>query len=194
MAGELDYFIHIQPLLSRVECGDTGMFKEYDGKLFLALLDVLGHGDEAYEVAKMALEYLNEEYEGDLIDIMNGLHKHLRGTRGLVGNIALIDIESGELSYVGIGNVDAKVFGGQNYSFPNRDGVVGYKMPSPRIHKSELKRGDVLFMCTDGISRNFDLTSMPQLRTDKAENLTEEIVRKFGKTNDDKASLIVKYK
>ena len=73
----------------------------------------------------------------------------------MVMTVAWFDLERSELSWAGVGNVDARlvrsgpelredvalVFGG----------VIGYRMPHVRPATMALERGDVLVMITDGI-------------------------------------------
>ncbi|MFT5165806.1 MAG: negative regulator of sigma-B (phosphoserine phosphatase) [Saprospiraceae bacterium] len=189
---ELDCFLYIQPLLSKEECGDIGVFVEYENKLFVALIDVLGHGAEAYEVAVRAKYFLERHYREDLTEMIKGLHLFLKGSRGLAGNLSRLNLDTGDFEYTGIGNVEAKIVGADKMTFTNRDGIVGHRMPSPKIEKVKMCKGDVLYMSTDGIKECIALEEHFHLKTDTAEFITEKMVKQFGK-QDDKACLIVKY-
>lgn len=41
----VDYYLAIRPLINIFECGDAGVIKEFEEKIFFALIDVLGHGE-----------------------------------------------------------------------------------------------------------------------------------------------------
>lgn len=50
--AKLDYFLAKRPYFYNkdIECGDTGIIKEFDNKVFIAIVDVLGHGQEAHKL------------------------------------------------------------------------------------------------------------------------------------------------
>lgn len=190
----IDYYAYIKPKMTPEKCGDTGLFIIEGNVLLFALLDVLGHGATAYKVAEKARIYLESNFNQDLVSVMKNLHQHLLGTIGLVGNLASLNLEDGTLSYVGIGNVRAKVYGNERFSFVNRDGIVGYRMPEPKLKIVQINRGDSILMFSDGIS-NRDILLEEDLGffNDSAKSTTTRIVTEMGNKNDDKACLIVKY-
>lgn len=63
---DTDFYIFIQPLLSPIECGDTGLILEFDNILFVALIDVIGHGHDSYQVANKATTYLKNNFQDAL--------------------------------------------------------------------------------------------------------------------------------
>jgi len=190
---ELDFYLYIKPLLSEKECGDTGVILESDNTLFVGLLDALGHGVEAYEVAQKARLFLENNYKENLIELILELHQAILNTRGLVGSLVRLDINSGLLDYVGVGNIVSRRYGSDYYKFVNRDGIIGYKMPKPRLENLHLKKGDVLLMHTDGIKENSGITNNDRVFDDHAESIAKELVHKFSRQNDDSACFLLKY-
>lgn len=190
---ELDFYLYIKPLLSEKECGDTGVILESEKTLFVALLDVLGHGAEAYEVAQKARLFLESNYLEDLVELTMELHQAILNTRGLVGSLVRLDISSGLLDYVGMGNIVSRRFGSEYYKFVNRDGIIGYKMPKPRMENLQLKKGDILLMHSDGIRENSGITNNNGVFDGHAESITKELVQKFSRQNDDSACFLLKY-
>lgn len=175
------------------ECGDTGVIKEFDNRCFLALVDVLGHGGEAYDIALRAQAYLEQNCSEKLVDVMRGLHACLRGTRGLVAATCRLDIETGELLYVGIGNIVVRVLGARAYRFVSGDGIVGYMMSSIREQTLKLLEGDVLVMHSDGIKEHFELSECPGLLKGTAKSIATGLLNEFGKETDDAACIALKY-
>ena len=115
--AEVDYYLVKRSLTGwEDECGDTGMVREIGNRCFLALIDALGHGKEAYETALLAEHYVSENYGRDLVDVMQGLHLHLKGTRGVVAAFCLLNRCTGNLRYVGVGNITAKNIRGPTLS------------------------------------------------------------------------------
>ena len=175
------------------ECGDTGVIKVFDGRCFVALVDALGHGREAHKIALIAQGYLEQNCRKELVDVMEGLHECLKGTRGAVAAICCLDTETGELIYVGMGNITVRVLGPRAFRFVSRDGIVGYMMSTVREQTSELVVGDVLVMHSDGIKEHFELSECPGILTGTAKSIATGLLRQFGKENDDASCLVLRY-
>lgn len=185
--------MYIKPLLSEKRCGDTGVILVSEHQIFIALLDVLGHGEEAYEVAIKAKYFLENNYKEDLVELTNELHNTILNTRGLVGSLVNLDINSGQINYVGIGNIVSRVIGPQYYKFVNREGIIGYKIPTPRVERHTLKKGDVFIMHSDGINENSGLNYNDEIFQKRAMSVAREIVGKYSKKIDDSVCFILKY-
>ena len=190
----LDSNIILKALLGDVsECGDIGVIHQYEDKCFLALIDVLGHGNEARKVAIIAEEYLNDNYNQELVDIMKGLHEHLKGSRGAVAALCLLDLESYTLTQVGIGNITVRIFGSKNTRLISRDGIVGYGTIRPLLQSTELLPGDTLVLHSDGIKEHFDTLECAGLMNYDASTIAEGILNKFATKNDDASCIVLKF-
>jgi serine phosphatase RsbU (regulator of sigma subunit) len=187
------YLVKRARTLREADCGDTGVIKEFDDQCFLALVDVLGHGPEAHDVALKAQEYLEQNFTEELIDIMQGLHGCLKGTRGAVAALCCLDTETGELIYVGMGNITVRVLGPRASRFVSRDGIVGYMMSSPKEQTLKLFVGDVLVMYSDGIKEHFELSECAGILTGTAKSIAVGLLNQFGKKNDDASCIALKY-
>jgi hypothetical protein len=186
---KVDYFLAIRPLIKNMECGDTGIIKEFDHKVFIGIIDVAGHGKEAYEIAVISKKYLENNYHKDLIVIMKGLHEHLKGTRGAVAGLCLLDLITGELKYVGTGNITARILGINTVRIVSRPGIVGYAIRTIREERMKLHNNDVLLLYTDGVKGHFELEDYPELLQDDARTIATNIINEFGKKNDDAACI-----
>jgi negative regulator of sigma-B (phosphoserine phosphatase) len=192
--SRVDCYLVKQALtLRETDCGDTGVIKEFNGQCFLALVDVLGHGSEAHTVALGAQKWLEQNYRQELIDVMQGLHACLRGTRGAVAAICRLDIKTGKLIYVGVGNITVRVLGPRNSRFVSRDGIVGYRMSTLKEQSLKLFAGDVLVMHSDGIKEHFELSKSPAILTGTAKSIAVELLNQFGKSNDDASCIALRY-
>lgn len=193
---KLDYFIAVRPLPSNKggECGDTAVIKEFDNKLFIGIVDVAGHGKNAQKIAVICKDYLESNYRRDLVETMNGLHEHIKGSRGAVAGIGHLDLKTGELKYVGVGNIVLRRFGASSVKVIPRLGIVGYTIPTPREEVMKLHDGDVLVLYTDGVKEHFELADYPELLNDNAETIATLIIQQFGKEDDDAACIALRYK
>lgn len=174
------------------ECGDTGVIHLSDGHCFLALMDVLGHGKEAHEVAVVGEGYLKTHYEEDLVELMNGLHDCLTGTRGAVAALCRIDRMNGEMEFVGVGNITARLYGPSPLSFVSRDGVIGYRLPTPKKQRAKVYPGDILMLSSDGIKEHFDPVFFPDLFKGSARDVAEKVMDQLGKGSDDASCMVLR--
>jgi len=192
--SKVDYYLVKRALTQReADCGDTGVIKEFDGQCFLGLVDVLGHGSEAHTVALIVQEYLEQNYRQELIDVMDGLHACLRGTRGAVAALCRLDTKTGKLIYIGIGNITVRVLGPRNSRLVSRGGIVGYMMSTLKEQTLKLFAGDVLVMYSDGIKEHFELSQSPEILTDTAKSIAVGLLNQFGKGNDDASCIALRY-
>lgn len=189
----MDYFLDIRPLTKNRECGDTGIIKEFDHKLFIGIIDAAGHGKEAHGIAVTFKKFLENNYQQGLVVIMKGLHEHLKYTRGAVAGLFLLDLTTGKLKYVGVGNITARIFGTNTVRIVSRSGIIGYTIPTLREERTKLYNNDVLLLYTDGIKEHFELEDYPELLQDDARTIVTNIINKFGKKNDDAACIALRF-
>lgn len=175
------------------ECGDTGLIKIYDNFCFLALVDVLGHGKLAARVALLSKDYLDHNYTKPLIDIINGMHEFLRGTRGAVAAVCRLDLTTGILRYSGMGNIHMRLFGANQESLVTKDGVIGYIMPSPVQNQTRLVSGDILVMASDGIKEHFDPSAYPEITTGRARDICNNFITHLEKGTDDVSCIALRF-
>lgn len=175
------------------ECGDTGIIRETGDECFFALIDVLGHGREAHKVSVLAEEFLCENFPRDLVDLMNGLHSCLKGTRGAVAALCRLNRSTGELRYVGVGNINVRLFGAESFSFVPRDGIIGYMMSLPKEQTVRLCGGDLLILSSDGVREHFNLEDYPGLLTGSASAIASEVLERLSKGNDDASCIVLRY-
>ena len=95
----LDFYLAKRPLPGHKEseCGDIGLIREFEQKVFIGLADVLGHDRDARRIAITIERYLEKNYRKDLIEIIQGLHVKILRTRGAVIAVCLLDVTTGGL-------------------------------------------------------------------------------------------------
>jgi phosphoserine phosphatase RsbX len=175
--------------------GDLAVFAPTAAGALACVIDGLGHGPEAADAAELCADVVRAHVEADARELMQACHEALLQTRGVVMTVAWFDLERSELSWAGVGNVDARlvrsgpelreevalVFGG----------VLGYRMPRVRPAKMPLARGDLLVMITDGI----DAAISPALAGGgPAQALAGRILDTHGKGSDDALAVVIRYR
>jgi negative regulator of sigma-B (phosphoserine phosphatase) len=175
--------------------GDVAVFVTTAAGGLVSVIDGLGHGPEAADAAELCADVVREHAEAAAQDLLQACHEALLETRGVVMTVAWFDLERSQLSWAGVGNVDARlvrsgpelreevalVFGG----------VLGYRMPRVRPATMPLERGDLLVMITDGI----DAAISPALvGGGAAQALASRILDTHGKGTDDALAVVIRYR
>ena len=116
----------------------------------LAVVDSLGHGDRAADVADVAAAHLREAtMPTDAGEMMGSLHDALKGTRGAAASICIVG-EDG-VSGCGVGNVEIRTQGSNVPVFLN-PGILGQHVRQMRAFWGEARAGSRLVLFSDGVS------------------------------------------
>jgi negative regulator of sigma-B (phosphoserine phosphatase) len=166
-----------------------------DGAL-VAVIDGLGHGSEAAEAAKKAIESLNAHPEESIISLVRRSHDELRATRGVAMTIALFNHRENTVTALGIGNVEAALLRAnpdvnpQHESVLLRGGVVGYQLPALRATVFPMYPGDLMVFATDGIRSDF---TTKIYFAESPQHLAERILDQDFRGIDDALVLAIRY-
>jgi len=192
--NELEYASVARPCFGELVSGDAAIVQSRNGTLFLAMVDVLGHGPRAYELAVQIREFLENEWQADVSGTMKRLHDTIQGSIGAAAGLASLDLATGKMRYTGVGNTVVRKFGAGSVRLPSTDGIIGSRMRSPREHELQLGKTEVLMFYSDGITDRFESKEYPQLIYESSRSVARNIVRNFGKQFDDATCLVVRYK
>ena len=189
----LEHSSRIRPCPGERVSGDTVVIRPLEQGLFVAIVDVLGHGTEANELTHVIDAYLARYGTSDVSGVMKRLHQHLKGTRGAVVGLCAIDAATGRVEYAGIGNTTMRRFGRVETRLVSQEGVLGQNMRTPWAQTLQLEPGDVIVLYTDGVSDRFTSDDYPGVLRHAAEEVASNIVKRFGKDHDDAACIAVRY-
>jgi phosphoserine phosphatase RsbX len=183
---------YVRPCDGEAVAGDAIVIKDCPGGVFLSLIDALGHGREAADVALMAIRYLKQHAAADIGQILTGLDEHLQGTRGAMVSIAFADEVDKTVACAGIGNTIIRRFGKRDETVHLPDGIVGIRFRSPRISRLTLEPEDLLLMYSDGVATEFS-ADLVSLRGQQLDAIARRIVLDHGKSYDDAACLVARF-
>jgi negative regulator of sigma-B (phosphoserine phosphatase) len=183
---------YVRPCDGEAVAGDAIVVKDCLGGVFLSLIDALGHGREAADVALLAIRYLKHNAAADVGQVLTGLDEHLRGTRGAMVSIAFAEENGQTIACTGIGNTVIRRFGKRDETVPSPDGIVGVRFRSPRVSQLMLDAEDLLLMYSDGIDEAF-FDSLTSLRGQPLDAIARRIVLDHGRLYDDAACLIARF-
>ncbi len=173
--------------------GDDYLIKEYDGdKVLMAVIDGTGEGYPAHAISIIIKEYLSSHYRKKLSELAVECHNILKRSESERGAaVALMKIENGEASYLGIGDTHAYILGESKKYMHNHDGTIGlYQLPTLRERKFKLEDNTYLIMCTDGIRSNVDFDDDTN---ESAQQLANSIFKEYHKEYGDVTVLVAKY-
>ncbi|MDI6644131.1 MAG: SpoIIE family protein phosphatase [Methanobacteriaceae archaeon] len=189
----IDYYLKIKPLKRLDECGDTGFIKRFNNKLFFALIDGAGHSRNAHKIAVTVRSFLEDNYQMELKKLMEKLDQIIKGSNGAVVSLCTLDLETGNLKNVGVGDITLKIYGQRSVELLSKPGVIGYVMPNLIENNYHLQEGDILVMYTDGVRKLFNLNDYPETRNKDSKTLANYLISQFGRKTDDSACLVLKY-
>jgi hypothetical protein len=192
----IEWNVASRPLMGQTVSGDLHVVKFFDNSVLLAVIDGVGHGDEADKAAHIAGEVLKNNAGELAIALMKQCHQALARTRGAVITLARLDFVENEMTWLGVGNVEAQLFRADPNIIPAhenillRGGLVGYQLPSLQAGVVPIMRGDLLVFATDGVHAGFDqrinLTESPK-------QIADGIMSRHFKGTDDALVLAVRY-
>jgi serine phosphatase RsbU (regulator of sigma subunit) len=180
-----------RPYPGETVSGDAWLVSDSAGGCRIAVIDALGHGPGAHEVARIAVGALEEHPDLDAAAALAACHRALTGTRGAAIAIASIDSERARLSYAGIGNIEAQVWQDETVERPiSYRGIAGVTARTPRQFEISLGSDWILAMHSDGVSARFNLSALVLEHGRDQQAIAEAILTRHARMYDD-ATVVV---
>src|SRR2546428_101432 len=129
-------------------CGDQHMVKLFGDQALVAVVDGLGHGDEAAAAASAAIATLERFASEPVISLVRRCHQQLRKTRGAVMSLASFNGRDNRMTWLGVGNVEGVLLRQDQAANPAREavlmrgGIVGYLLPPLKALTTPVSPGD----------------------------------------------------
>ena len=183
---------YVRPADGFAEGGDTVVVNEGRERTLVAVIDVLGHGPDAYRLASQVEDLLAETEVMDVTRLAEMLHAELRGSLGAAIGLVALDRSDGRATYLGIGNIVAKVYDDDERALHSSDGIVGQGSLTMRPTAFTLEQGQTLVLHSDGISSRIGLQDYPQIVGEDPMFASREFIRRFGRGHDDASCVIVR--
>lgn len=173
--------------------GDTFIKKKWNHSLLVGIIDGLGHGQNAYYAAQTARKYILDHFDQPFENILKGVDRACRATRGVVMALARFDWDINEITFVSIGDVSVRVINSpQKINFLIKRGIIGVSYIKPIINRKKWDNSYVLILYSDGISSKWRWEDFSYLFEKSPEIIAKEMLIKLGKENDDATVLIVR--
>jgi negative regulator of sigma-B (phosphoserine phosphatase) len=177
------------------ESGDLHLVTCSQGRVLIAAIDGLGHGEGAANAAKTARFILQKRADEPIVSLVECCHEELRRTRGVVLSLAAIDTSRGVMTWLGVGNVCAVLMrthareGDLQETLLLRGGVVGSQLPPLQASVLPIARGDTVYFVTDGVRSEFaeTLTAL-----ENPQRAADRILGDFQNGTDDALVLVTR--
>ena len=175
------------PKPGEVYNGDAVLVRQDDERqqMMIAVIDGLGHGKDAAQAARAAVERLTLMSLGTtVLDAMRAVHQELRGSRGAAATLVMID--GFRLESCAVGNVQLMCV---NCDVPLvlSGGILGHQVAKFRVATCEIKAGSRLALLSDGISTRFRLEELRHLDPKAA---CELVMQRHRRREDDATVLV----
>ncbi|RYE94934.1 MAG: hypothetical protein EOO75_00625 [Myxococcales bacterium] len=171
--------VAVRPMPSQTRCGDAGVVVATEAFVTAVLVDGLGHGEGAAEVADLAVAVATAQAALLPSELLRALDVALTGSRGAVASV--LRIEAGVATFAGIGNVSLAFAGHRPFGPVTVPGILGRRLRKVKTSSHELAPGDRLALYTDGVSSRLDLRSAAVA----PEQLAHAVIERWGKATDD---------
>ncbi|MEX0783747.1 MAG: SpoIIE family protein phosphatase [Dehalococcoidia bacterium] len=172
--------------------GDAWSVRWEAGVCRLAVVDGAGHGPAAEMAAAIAIGTFEESLGLAPAEVLRICHGRLRGTRGAVMAVAVIDPAGNTLEVAGVGNIEARLLmdGREQHPISQR-GMLGSNIPTIRPFTTSLPREWLLVLHTDGIRTRWKLEEASEDAL-PVNRLAERILERHARTDDDACVVVVR--
>ena len=176
-------------LAGQTRSGDRGVVLPFPGGALVAVIDGLGHGDEADAAAEAAHRVLAGAPSEDVSELVRRCHEALRRTRGVV--MSLASFHRDKMTWLGVGNVEGVlVRGSSSEVIATRGGTIAYTLPPLNPRSLAVAPGDTLVLASDGIKHGFKAA----VSADRSpQEIAELVIAEWAKPTDDAQIVVARY-
>ena len=174
--------------------GDRCVVAAADSATLIAVIDGLGHGEEAAAAANAAALVLEASPREPLRALFDRCDTQLRATRGAAMTVARFDSNGRTLDWLGTGNIKTLLLRRSAQGVTCMDlltysGVVGAQPSKLPASKIQVMPGDLLILATDGVDRKF----IDSIRYDEApQTQAERLLAAYRSPTDDALVLVAR--
>jgi len=192
----IDWAVATRALPGQTVSGDMHLVRIFNNGALAAVVDGLGHGNEATEAAKTAVAVMGENADQSVVTLVKRCHQALLHTRGAVMTLASYNTTDGTLTWICVGNVDGVLVRADRKAKPAsegalmRAGVVGYQLPPLHAAILPIAPDDLLILASDGIRSGFERGLS---RSDSLQQMADRILSQHFKGSDDALVLTIRF-
>lgn len=181
------------PKLGEAQNGDNWAILNGDSSYKLLVVDGLGHGPNAAAASQAAIEIAVERRSEPCDVLMQRIHEGLAGTRGAVGAVLNIDLQTRRLEYAGVGNIRALyATPSHSQSLVSHNGTLGKQIRKVQKFEYDWEPGSQVLMHSDGLSQRWQADEYQRLAEKHPGLAIAALINNHQKTMDDCTVLVAK--
>ena len=192
----LEWSVRSRTLTGEKASGDLAVVKAFPNGALIAVIDGLGHGEEAAHAATLASAELEARASDSVIALVRRCHAALRGSRGVVMSLSSFNAADDTMTWLGVGNVEGVLVRARSKGSPLREnvllrgGVVGHDLPPLQAFVVPVSPGDFVTFATDGVRGEFITAVSANGPPDRQ---ATDLLARFTKGTDDALVLVARY-
>jgi anti-sigma regulatory factor (Ser/Thr protein kinase) len=173
--------------------GDNWAVESYRDQVTVLVADGLGHGIEAGEAARAAVETLASHPQAEPQALIEACHAALARTRGAAVGVARL-VASGERgSFAGVGNIACRVEASTaNRHLVSYNGTVGHVLRKVQEFSFPWPKGALLVLHSDGLVTHWDLAAYPGLSARHPGLIAGVLYRDYDRGRDDVSVVVLR--
>jgi anti-sigma regulatory factor (Ser/Thr protein kinase) len=170
-----------------VVSGDAWAVQEWPGVSTVLVVDGLGHGPAASDVARKALQTFEHDQETGPERLLRRLDVDLRGTRGAAVAVAELDWSNRTLCFAGVGNIAGTLLSpdARSRSLVSHNGTAGQAIERLQEFSCPWPVGGLMILHSDGLSPLWELDAYPGLSPKSPSLIAAVLYRDFVRRRDD---------
>ena len=179
------------PLPGETACGDAWSAVRDGPVLRVAVVDGLGHGEEAATASSRAVAVFRARASHSPAQVVDAAHAELRTTRGAA--MAVVELRAGTVRFAGVGNIAASVIdAGRSRSMVSVNGIVGYQMSHAQEFTYPWPADGLLVLASDGLRTQWRLDEYPGLARRHPLVVAATLWRDYTRGRDDVSVVVAR--
>ncbi len=179
------------PLRGELLSGDGWCVHENDHGLSVTLVDGLGHGPLANQAAIKALHVFAQNYNADVVDVIQKIHLDLKSTRGAA--VFLLKTDANDITYTGVGNINAVLYTPlKAKALSSQNGTAGLRIGPTKALREQWHLNDYFIFHSDGLSNRWNLNNYPAVLGKHPSIIAAVLFRDFDRGTDDTTVVVVR--
>jgi len=156
--------------------------------------DHLCHGAFAHRASSKARQYIGQHYYMPLTEILRGVGRELRATRGAVMALARFEWGEGKVMLANIVNVEIRMFGlKEPVELLVKRGVIGLNAPLPVVTEGLWTPGATMVIHSDGIVSHWQWEDFRHLDEELSSRMAMAMLDSLARDYDDATVVVVKW-
>ena len=175
-------------------CGDGWGVTHSSDSVVILLADGLGHGIEANTASSEAVRMLGMNPDLPPAALLERIHGALRSTRGAAVAVARIDLNRGQLTFAGVGNISGRIYSGSEarHGLTSVNGTAGHHVSRCHEFSYPWPSDGLLQLHSDGLLTSTGLESYPGLALRDPALIAGVLYRDFARGRDDSTVVVAK--